>query len=321
VHVGIGLALLLCANLVTYWTSGYFEKLRDYRSRVDAVFTRPGVRVLVAGDSHIAVPLNGYVNGARGGAAYSIAFGGDAPRECFAKIRYILDRCATIDTVIVTADPHMFGSGRLESSNRSFADLYFLAAADGAGLKRGWLPALLDQVPLFNDDFVQYLRKMISKTATSRFSGARGGTRATQPVPWEQLPETERTARACATGVMDHKGVGEHPEPFFWYSQLLDLARAHSVRVIGVRFPVHHAYAAQIAPERVAAIDDFLRQHGMAAILDLRDQFTDPAYFDDADHVKKEKAEALVRVLEERLGVQLKVAQSAAGRNTAAGEN
>lgn len=310
----IGLVLFVLANLLTYWASGYFDQLRHYQHGVEAAIKHPNLRVLFVGDSHIDVPLNGCLNGSHAGTAYSIAAGGDSLRECFAKVRYILERSPTVDTLIVSADPHMFGSGRLESSNRSFADQYFLTAVDSTGLKKGWLSALLDQVPLFNDDFVQYLRKAIAKRMTTPSSTVQSGPAEAAPVLWENLSDSERTAKAVETGVMDHKGVGEYEEPFFWYRRLLDLAHAYKVRVVGVRFPVHSAYAAEISPERVTAIDDVLRRHGIAEILDFRNLFTNPTHFRDADHVKGQYGEALVCAIEKRLGVQLKVPRS--GRHT-----
>jgi hypothetical protein len=310
--VAIGLVLFLFANLVTYWTSGYFEKLREYHSQVDEVLKRPGVQVLIAGDSHFAVPLNGYLNDLQDGAAHSIAFGGDSLRECYGKVHYILDHCPNIDTLIVSAEPHMFGYGRLQSSNRSFADWYFLAEADSSGLKKGWLPSLIDQVPLLNDDFVQYLRNRCAKSLAAFFStdvlGHAFSNRSGSPKQgsWQRLLDQDRKVKARATGLMDHKGVGKLNGPFIWYRKLIKLAKSHNVRVIGVRLPVDQGYAAQVPAKCVAMIDNFLYQNGIARILDLRNLFTDPIYFCDADHIKERYAGKLVTVLENRLGIGLR---------------
>ena len=169
----IGLGFFLVANLATYYASGYFQKQRDYRAQVDEILKFRNIRTLFSGDSHCAVPLNAHMNRTRNNGAYSIAFGGDSLRECFAKVRYILERYPTIDTLVVSAEPHMFGTLRLESSNRSFADYYFLNSADSAGLEGGWLSALLDQVPLLNDDFVQYFRVVLGKKLTTRVAVAK----------------------------------------------------------------------------------------------------------------------------------------------------
>jgi hypothetical protein len=309
----IGIVLFLAANLLVYRTSGYFEKLRAYHKQVEAIFIRPDVRVLIAGDSHFAVPLNGYLDGLQDGAAYSVAFGGDGLRECYGKVRYILKRHPSIDTLIITAEPHMFGRGRLESSNRSFADLYFLSEADAVGLKKGWLSTLMNQLPLCNDDFVQYLRKVGAEKLKSVLSKVPPRSaladrfRSTDSSgSWQRLSEAQRMEKARATGLMDHKGVGEYEEPFVWYRRLLELATSRNVQVIGVRLPVERGYAAEISPESISAIDTFLRRNGIARILDLRNLFADSAYFDDADHVDERFAGTLVSVLERRLGIQLR---------------
>jgi hypothetical protein len=291
-------AVFVIANIITYRTSGYFQKESEYHKAVDGAAERRGVRIIFAGDSHVAHPLNDYFNENPAAIAYSLAVGGDSPRECFAKIRYVLNAGAAIDTLIISVDPHMFGRGRLESSNRSFADWYFIVAGDGSGLGHGWLSALLDQVPLFNNDFVQYLRKAVA----ARFShGAAASATDDVEGTWSTLSDVARAAEARSTGKMDHVGVGQYAQPFRWYARILAVARSHNVRVIGVRFPVHPEYSAQAPPAKVALIDDFLRRHGITEIIDLRDLVTDPAEFDDPDHVNGQGTAVMVRELEERL--------------------
>ena len=237
-----------------------------------------------------------------GQGAYSIAFGGDSLRECFAKFRYILERYPMIDTLVVSAEPHMFGTLRLDSSNRSFADYYFLSSADSAGLKRGWLSALLDQVPLLNDDFVQYFRAVLGRKMTTSVAAASEPPAAARSALWSQLPDTEQERKARADGLMDHKGVGDFEAPFVWYSRLIDLAHAHHIQVIGVRFPVHSAYAEQLSPEFLADLDASLQRIGIDEIVDLRYLFTNSDCFEDADHVKSQCADHLIQALERHTG-------------------
>ncbi|MEP7244631.1 MAG: hypothetical protein ABI885_13265 [Gammaproteobacteria bacterium] len=303
------LAVFVVANVITYHSSEYFEKERRYHEVVSIGKTRPGIRVLFAGDSHFAQPLNGYLNENPNATAYSVAFGGDSARECFAKFREVLQSSSTLDTLVISADPHMFGTARLQSSNRSFADRYFLTARDRSGLQSGWVSALLDQLPLFNDDFVQYLRKAAS-TGLSRRHGAsvtagkgEGGqgddSAAGESISgWQALSDADRSEKARGTGAMDQKGVGEHREPFYWYSRIMELARERHVRVIGARFPVHADYSAQVSAERVERIDSFLRREGVADIVDLRDGLTDPRDFEDPDHLNQQGAVKVLKLLE-----------------------
>src|SRR4029077_13004996 len=146
---------------------------QEYAEQVSAIATHKDVHVVFTGDSHFAVPLNDYLNDNPAGPAYSIATGGDSLRECFAKVRHVLQATPTIDTLILTADPHMFGKGRLESSNRSFADRYFIEAWDRSGVQHNLWSALLQQVPLFSEDFLQYFRKDLGALLTHSARHAR----------------------------------------------------------------------------------------------------------------------------------------------------
>lgn len=289
------------ANVIVYSHSEYFEREQEYRAEVEAVLDRPDVHALFAGDSHVASLLNDYLNTQPAHGAYSLAFGGDSLREVYAKLRYVLDRKSHIDTLFITADPHMFGKGRLESSNRTFADAYFLLAGDSSGLKRGWASTVMNQVPLFNDDFVQFLRKSLSVS----LGKGRKPVADSHDVAWGDLSESERVTQAGDTGAGDHAGVGEHREPFDWYARILHLARERNIRVIGIRFPAHSAYSAQVPPGQLTKIDDFLHRNGITAVTDLRDAFTDPHSFQDSDHLSRREAAAFMKVLRERLGESL----------------
>jgi hypothetical protein len=295
----LGVAVFAILNLIVYNTSEYFEKEHLYHVQVKEVLSRPHVHTLFAGDSHVAHVLNDRLNADPNAEAYSLAVGGDSFREVYAKVRYVVQRSPHIDTLFITADPHMFGKGRLQSSNRSFADWYFLVARDWSGLQRNWASTLMNQVPLFNDDFVQYLRKVFaSMTSKSHRSVSEDADNVSS---WVQLTDAQRAEKARETGIGDHAGVGEFSEPFDWYKKIFALAREHNIRVIGVRYPVHPLYAAEAPPAKIAAIDRFLRDEGMTGIVDMRDAFNDPRSFDDPDHLNSQEADAFLRILDDRL--------------------
>jgi hypothetical protein len=294
----VALLLFAAANVYTYHTAGFFQREHEYTSLVDRVAARKNVRTVFAGDSHFAVPLNVYLNDDPAAPAYSVAYAGDSLRECFAKLRHVLAANSGIDTLIVTADPHMFAKGRLESSNRSFADRYFIEAWDRSGVQHNLWSAMLQQVPLFSEDFLQYFRKDLNVLFTSSAQGARAGG---DPRGWSRLTDEERMKEAIETGKGDHEGIGTVAQPFMWYARILDLARARHVRVIAVRFPVHPGYSAQVPAQKVAQIDSFLLKAGVAQIIDLRDALTDPDDFGDPDHVNETGAAPLVKILEQKL--------------------
>ncbi|MEO8467942.1 MAG: hypothetical protein ABI640_21695 [Gammaproteobacteria bacterium] len=292
------------ANVAVYYHTEYFEKARANHELVDLAARKPGVRVLFAGDSHVAEALNGGLNADPKATGFSVAFRGDSARECFAKIRRVLELSKGIDTIAVSVDPHMFGTGRVESSNRSFSDRYFIADGDSSGLRQGWLPTLLDQVPLFNDDFVQYLRRVLLASFSTHRSAPRGAGEILQEgvaTTWQLLSDDERAEQARRTGDMDHRGVGQEQQPLFWYGRILELARERHLSVIGVRFPVHSEYSAQASVADVANVDEFLHSHGLTKIVDLHDALADPGDFEDEDHVNQTGAAKLLALLAPRL--------------------
>src|SRR5882757_7735321 len=254
----IAVLLFVVANVVTYELSGFFQKEHEYQQVVAGIARHRDVRIVFSGDSHLAVPLNDYLDENTAAPGYSIAAGGDSLRESFAKVRHVLNSTPGVDTLILTADPHMFGKGRLESSNRSFADRYFIEAWDSSGLQHNLWSAMLQQVPLFNEDFLQYFRKDLGVFLSHTKPHARAGD---DPLAWSRLTDEQRKASAIDTGRGDHEGIGEVQPPFVWYTRILDLARARHVRVIGVRFPVNAGYSAQAPAEKVAQIDAFLLGH------------------------------------------------------------
>jgi hypothetical protein len=294
----IAVLLFVAANVITYETSGFFQKEHEYQQVVQGIARHPDVKIIFSGDSHFAVPLNDYLDDKPGARGYSIAAGGDSLREAFAKVRHVLETTKGIDTLILTADPHMFGKGRLESSNRSFADIYFIDAWDGSGLQKNMWSAILQQVPLFNEDYLQYFRKDLGSVLAHKKMKARG---AGDPLAWSRLTEQQRLESAVETGKGDHEGVGESQVPFGWYQRILDVAREHNVKVIGVRFPVNPGYSAQISPAKVRELDAWLTSHGVTQIIDLRDALTDPRDFEDEDHLNERGAAKAVKILEGRL--------------------
>ena len=166
---------------------------------------------------------------------YNLAAPGDSLREGYAKLRYVLGRPTHIRQIYLSVDLHMFGTGRLRSANGAFADQYLVLSNSPYGLDKGRLGGLLNAVPLFNDDFVQFTRARIRVTLARKPSV----TDKPPELPWFDLSETERAARARRTGDGDHNQVGRLEEPFLWIGRIVALARAHDATVIGVRYPAH----------------------------------------------------------------------------------
>lgn len=288
VSAAVGVVVFAAANVMTYNMSGYFERERDYHDEVADFFTRPNARAVFAGDSHVAQLDNSLL----ADDAYNIAWGGDSLREIYAKLRYLTWRHARIDTLFLTADDHMFGNGRMESSNRAFVDEYLLLTWSPYGLEHGWPSAALGTVPLFNDDFVQYLKKEISVS----FKREKSSAIHQDQDAWLSLTDAERESMARRTGEEDHTGIGAHREPFIWYGRIAALAREHGIRIVAVLYPAHEAYVDSVSAQAHAAVKAELASLGIQ-VLDFRYAFKEPSYFSDPDHVSRKGAVALLRLL------------------------
>ena len=144
--IAVASALFAAANVWIYDTSGYFQREQEYHAVVDGFTSHRHVKSIFVGDSHVAQLDNEIL----ADAAYNVAVGGDGLREVYAKLRYLLSEPNEIDTLFLTADAHMFGTGRLQSSNGAFADMYLLRTGSPYGLEHGRLAAAFNLVPLFS---------------------------------------------------------------------------------------------------------------------------------------------------------------------------
>lgn len=295
----IGVLLFALANVIVYRTSGFFQRESHYHQTVAGFSERPAVSVVLMGDSHVAeIP-----RAALGPDAYNLAAGGDGYRECYAKLRYLVAKPNKVGTLLLTADYHMFGAGRVHSANRSFVERYLLATRSPIGYEKSWLSSLFNLVPLFNDDFVQYLKKDTRERLRRARQPSHGAARV-----WSDLPEEVRQKRALETGRGDHAGVGEFKEPLYWFEQILELAEQHSIDVITVRYPTSEGYLSQIPAAGKQTIDAALARMGAPTVIDLGRSLKEPEYFADEDHVNDRGAAVLLCLLEKHTDLKLTAA-------------
>ena len=292
----VGALLFVMANVIVYYSSGFFQRERHYHQTVAELFGKPEVSVILMGDSHVAEIPDELL----AANAHNLAAGGDGYREIYAKLRYVLAGSQNIRTLLLTADYHMFGAGRVQSSNRSFVERYLLATRSGAGYEKNWLSSLFNLVPLFNDDFVQYLKKDVREALRRPRQHSDGVATV-----WADLPEATREERALRTGRGDHAGVGAAKQPIYWFEQILDLARQHDIDVILVRYPTSAGYLAQIPADGKEIVDGHLARMAAPAVVDLGHALGEPAYFADEDHVNDRGAAVLLCHLEERTTLHL----------------
>ncbi|WP_045225639.1 hypothetical protein [Methyloterricola oryzae] len=292
-----GAALFALANAAVYHASEYFHVARDYDATLQGAIDNKSVSVVLAGDSHAATLKNDLL----ADRVYNLAYGGDGPREMYAKLRRVLEANDGVRTVMLSADVHMFAEARQTSSNRAFVDWYLLITSSPYGLEHGRLSAMLNAVPLFNDDYVQFLKKSISTRSNST-----SNAEIDKSPSWSELSEHDRTEIAHRSGEYDHRGASSETQALAWYGHIADLAHKRGVRIITVRFPAHPAYFSAIDESTVRKIDENLERLGLGRPLDYRRAIADPADFADEDHLNVVGAVALLHRLEQDTGEHLR---------------
>ncbi len=294
----VGAALFALANVAVYHVSEYFRMARKYDATLQGALEKRNIETILIGDSHTAMLRNNFL----ADGVYNLASGGDGPREMYAKLRRVLSANDSVKTVMLSADVHMFGEARQTSSNRAFVNIYLLETASPYGLEHGRLSALLNAVPLLNDDFVQYMKKSVSRHHQKSSTNQDPVNTAT----WGERSEQYRSTLAEATGQYDHHGAGHQPQALSWYAHIVDLVHAHGVKVITLRYPAHPGYFASVEETTVKEIDSELGNLGLPPPLDYRRAISDPMLFTDEDHLNDSGALVLLQRLEHDTGIRLR---------------
>jgi hypothetical protein len=293
-----GAGLFALANVAVYHASEYFRMARMYDATLQGALEKRNLETVLIGDSHTATLRNAFL----ADGVYNLAYGGDGPREMYAKLRRVLSANDSVKTVMLSADVHMFGEARQASSNRAFADLYLLETASPYGLEHGRLSAVLNAVPLLNDDFVQFMKKSVS----SHHQNSPTDQAHVNTATWAERSEQFRSELAESTGRYDHRGAGHQSQAVSWYAHIVDLAHAHGVKIITLRYPAHPGYFASVQESTVKAIDSELGNLGLPPPLDYRRSISDPALFKDEDHLNDSGALVLLQRLEHDTGIRLR---------------
>ncbi|MDX2286266.1 MAG: hypothetical protein NW241_19005 [Bacteroidia bacterium] len=290
-------------NFYLYYSSPFFQKQQLYHERIEGFFAKPGVKTLLIGDSHPEVVANKFLND----ETYNLSFGGDALKESYLKLKYVLDRPNTVQYLFLTADAHMLGAKRVHSANNSFMNLYVVKTGLYDVYKRPAPSVIGDMVPLFNDSYIEYLNTRIKDAATGNLGKRQLYEELRQDhQKWSRdIPEADRIKYAIATGRGDYRNVLENEEQVTYYKQILDLCKEKGIKVIGVQYPAMQEYIAQCPPETRAKYDAFLQAQGFYALLDYRDLTQDPKLYKNEDHVNDEGAKLLLQRMEQDLGMQL----------------
>lgn len=301
--IGVCFAAL---NAYVYATSPFFDRQKSYLDKVES-YPEKSAKVLIVGDSHPGVFKEEMLNR----DTYSIAAGGDGVKECYLKLRYILEHSTRIDTVFLTADAQMFSKRRSQSTNAVFLHKYSLLLNSLDVYHQAPLSILAEMVPLFNDNYIEYLNQDLQNIISGKKKevGLEQHLREDESLWSTRFTAQKRLERAIATGKADHRGVMEDPVLPQYYRKIIDLCVARHIRIIGVRYPAMQAYLAQLPAENSLKLEAFLKELPFETILDYRDFSQDPRLYHNEDHLNEDGARLLLRQMETDIGLGLRLTQ------------
>lgn len=290
-------------NAYVYATSPFFERQKSYLRQIES-YAKRDARILIVGDSHPGVFNNDMLNE----KAYSIAAGGDGIKECYLKLRCLLLRPNSVDTVLLTADAQMFSSRRSRSTNAVFLHKHALLQSRLDVYHLDMVSVIADMVPLFNDSYIEYLNEDLQNiiSGNKKKVDMEQRLRDDETLWSTRICAEDRIKRAIATGKGDHRGVMEDRSLPYYFREIVHLCRSNGIRVIGVRYPAMAAYLAQLPAEKEEKLNAFLKKLPFEQILDYRNFSQNPRLYHNEDHLNVTGAFALLRQIEKDTGLILR---------------
>jgi hypothetical protein len=298
----LGVLVFAVINVCIYLTSPFFERQRSYHDQIESYFDQHA-EVVIVGDSHPGVFNNAMLNQ----KSYNLSAGGDGFKECYLKLRYILERSEKVKAVLLTADAQMFSTRRSCSTNAAFLHPYALTLNALDVYHKKPVPVLAEMAPLFNDSYIGYLNTYLQNIITGNQKSAdlEQAMRDDKSLWCNQFTAAQRIKKAAETGRKDHAGVMDDNTLSEYYLKIIDLCVARNIRLIGIRFPAMQAYFEQLAPENRTTYENFLKRLPFEKSLDYRTFSQDPHLFEDEDHLNQEGARRLLRQIEKDTGLEL----------------
>jgi hypothetical protein len=281
--------------------SVYYElrvrQAEDFFRQV-AWFRDPAVKptVLLIGDSRLALNVDprrlppGF---------YNFSYPGDTLRHLYLRAKFALQEKPGIRYLVLGLEDLTLSEARAEprevSRHMLFATLADLTEVYPPSPRFLLRSAVLYYLPLVNaaqrartaqalvNDAKQLLTGHAPRSKTRLLCG---GFRFAEQRRWVDIDQRHRRAWAAWDVERQFGAANDVPEMRAVFKKILDLARRHGVRVIGVRSPLTREYITAARRYDIGATFAFFRANGLAAMLDYETLFADaPVYFYDHDHL------------------------------------
>lgn len=288
--------------------SGHFAVLsRNDNLNVQLqLFSRVHPEILVLGDSHSAMDLDGKTLGPR---YFSFAYPQENWREILLKARYAFDTKPEIRAVVIPVDWHMFAAYRNENEDLTHTmrfDRSYQHLSDAYGgrlfpiryvhaLSTFYLPLTLgtnwtNYRVLVLDDLSNLLGQPRRKQIEIDSYGSITYSDTTR---FDLLPAPSRR-EAARTRAQEQLRDPIVCKPLVdAFDSFLDLCSSRGIQVIGIRYPLTKEFREAAATYDLARVDQIYRERSgrFSRVLEYRALFDgEPGAFRDEDHLTRQAA-------------------------------
>jgi hypothetical protein len=224
----------------------------------------------------------------------NLSYGSDSYFDIYVKLSYLIEQKITIDTIYLSADPHMLGKKRDINNNKNRSIVYadfetyneFYNVSYPEFVIRKYLRKHLSAFDVNNARLIQeYLNSILSNKNVSK----------DELKNWRELSKVQREKKSKAK-FLDFYQQGPSKKQEKVLQKILNMTLENNIVVIGVEYPLAQQMKSLKIPEKIKLPRNiFLNKNLM--VLTLTDIDNDK-YFGNQDHVNNQGADlVLERIL------------------------
>ena len=291
----LGLISLFLINLMIFYLIINPELYRPYEKVIENIESRN----FIFSDSHGWSLTNNHHSGEMKLKKYNIknlSYGSDSYKDIYIKISYLIQQGVTIDTIYLSADPHMLGKKREVNNNKNRS----IAYADFENYREFYNTSYPEFV------FRKYVRKYIStfdinnaKLIQSYFNSFFSSINVSknEQIKWINLLSIEKKDRSKSKFI-DFYSRGSSKKLENELHKILNLALEYNIVVIGLEFPIAKQMKNLKIPDSIILPKNIFLSKKLL-VIDLTDINNDK-YFRNQDHVNTSGADLIIdRILKQ----------------------
>jgi hypothetical protein len=223
----------------------------------------------------------------------NLSYGSDSYFDIYFKLNYIINQGIAIDTIYLSADPHMLGKKRIINNNRNRSIVY----AD--------FETYTDFFDISFPEFIvrKYVRKHFSTFEVNNaqliqkyFNSILSNKNISQNQNWIDLSREQREKKSNDKFFdFYHSGPSKKQQKVL--KSILNISSENNIVVIGVEYPLAQQLKSIKIPETIVLPKTIFSNKNLK-ILNLMD-IDEDIYFRNQDHVNKLGADIIInRILE-----------------------